>query len=220
MLFELATWHGFAKLRIQTETTLNDFENSTTRLGNIVRKFAKKVCSKYQTKELPTEHAIRTRRQAKKAAANAQNQSASRALNTATSSRHNKKFNMNTYKFHALGDYVPSIRLFGTPDSYTSQLVSTWLSLLYGTDKLQRVNLNIGVSSAFIQFRRKEIMLRVLGKVFNGNALSISSNQGVYRTLRSRFQSFAVANALLKCFHLHHPLYTITYLPKLVKGLT
>ncbi|KIK79015.1 hypothetical protein PAXRUDRAFT_770925 [Paxillus rubicundulus Ve08.2h10] len=33
-----------------------------------------------------------------------------------------KTFNMQTYKFHALGDYVRSIRLFGTTDSYTTQI--------------------------------------------------------------------------------------------------
>ena len=121
MLFELATWHAFAKLRTQTETTLNGLENSTTRLGDIVRKFANKVCLNYHTKELPTEHAIRIRRQAKKA----KTQLVLNAPSNTTSSRKDKKFNMNTYKFHALGDYVTSIRLFGTPDSYTSQLVST-----------------------------------------------------------------------------------------------
>lgn len=145
MLFELATWHAFAKLRIQTETTLRDLDNSTTRLGDIVRKFEKNVCSNYHTKELPTEHAVRTRRQARKAAAKAQNQSASNAPSTVKSGRHDKKFNMNTYKFHALGDYVASIRLFGTPDGYTSQLVSIWLSWFCDTDNLIRVNLNIGV---------------------------------------------------------------------------
>src|SRR5258708_33440313 len=105
---------------------------------------------------------------------------------------------MNTYKFHALGDYGTSIQLFGTPDSFTAQLVSTWLSLFYGTDKLQRVNLNIDVSSAFIQFHTKESMPRVLGKVFNENALFILSNHRAYSAVWSRFQSFVVTNALLK----------------------
>jgi hypothetical protein len=195
---------------------LNDLKNSTTRLGDVVRKFAKNVCPNYHTKELPTK-----RWQAKKAAAKAQaqNQSAPKAPSTGTSGRQNKKFNMNTYKFHALGDYVSSIRLFGTPDSYTSQLVSTWLSLICSTDKLKRVNLNIGVLSAFILFRTKESMPRVLGKVFNENALFISSNHGMYSALWSIFQSFAVANKLPKCSHLRHPPYTITYLLRLGREL-
>ena len=35
-----------------------------------------------------------------------------------------KTLNLNTYKFHALGDYVATIRLFGTTDSYSTLLVS------------------------------------------------------------------------------------------------
>ena len=35
-----------------------------------------------------------------------------------------KLFNLNTYKLHALGDYVHTIHMFGTTDSYTTQIVS------------------------------------------------------------------------------------------------
>jgi hypothetical protein len=35
--------------------------------------------------------------------------------------------NLLTYKLHALGDYVRSIRLFGTTDSYSTQIVSCFL---------------------------------------------------------------------------------------------
>jgi hypothetical protein len=35
-----------------------------------------------------------------------------------------KKFNLNTYKHHALGDYVETIRRFGTTDSYSTEPVS------------------------------------------------------------------------------------------------
>jgi hypothetical protein len=38
-----------------------------------------------------------------------------------------KAFNINTYKLHALGDYVNSIKMFGTTDSYTTQIVRTRL---------------------------------------------------------------------------------------------
>ncbi|KAG1802386.1 uncharacterized protein BJ212DRAFT_1449998 [Suillus subaureus] len=33
-----------------------------------------------------------------------------------------KKFNFSTYKFHAMGDYVRTIKLFGTMDSFTTQI--------------------------------------------------------------------------------------------------
>jgi hypothetical protein len=39
-------------------------------------------------------------------------------------SRRRKSFNLHTYKFHVLGDYVTSIRRFGTTDSYSTEPVS------------------------------------------------------------------------------------------------
>jgi hypothetical protein len=34
-----------------------------------------------------------------------------------------RKFSLNTYKLHALGDYVPTIRLHGASDGISSQTV-------------------------------------------------------------------------------------------------
>ncbi len=45
------------------ETTILDLESSTTRLGESMRKFEKYVCSKYDTEDLPSELAARSRRQ-------------------------------------------------------------------------------------------------------------------------------------------------------------
>jgi hypothetical protein len=39
------------------------------------------------------------------------------------SHRRPKCFNLQTYKFHALGDYTNHIRRFGTTDSYTTEIV-------------------------------------------------------------------------------------------------
>lgn len=36
-----------------------------------------------------------------------------------------KKLNINTPKFHAMGDYVPGIRRVGTIDGYTTERVSS-----------------------------------------------------------------------------------------------
>ncbi|KAF8804257.1 hypothetical protein BYT27DRAFT_7004974, partial [Phlegmacium glaucopus] len=63
LLFELATLHGLAKLRLHTESTLMDLENSATRLGNLLRTFKTDVCSEYATRDLPSEEAARGRRQ-------------------------------------------------------------------------------------------------------------------------------------------------------------
>jgi hypothetical protein len=34
-----------------------------------------------------------------------------------------KTLNLNTYKFHALGDYTRMIRRYGTTDSYSTEVV-------------------------------------------------------------------------------------------------
>ena len=59
LLFELATWHGLAKLHLHTETTVRNLENSTTRLGELLRTFQSDVCPGYQTFDLPSEEAAR-----------------------------------------------------------------------------------------------------------------------------------------------------------------
>ena len=44
------------------------------------------------------------------------------------SARRPKDLNLNTYKFHALGDYAATIRRYGTTDSYSTEPVSETLS--------------------------------------------------------------------------------------------
>ena len=57
LLFEMATWHFLAKLRLHTESTIMALETSTTRLGTAFRKFASTTCEAYVTKDLPSEEA-------------------------------------------------------------------------------------------------------------------------------------------------------------------
>ncbi|KAF8348460.1 hypothetical protein F5887DRAFT_880115, partial [Amanita rubescens] len=122
LLYELATWHALAKLRLHTETTLKALGASTKRLGNALREFKKVTCDAYITKELPSEEASRGRREA---ALRANLPQVSRGSSTRPSAggKREKKFNLSTYKLHALGDYVNTIRMFGTTDGYTSQVV-------------------------------------------------------------------------------------------------
>jgi hypothetical protein len=35
-----------------------------------------------------------------------------------------KKFNLSTYKFHAMEDYMQTIKFFGTTNSFTTQIMS------------------------------------------------------------------------------------------------
>lgn len=121
LLFELATFHGLAKLRLHTERTLQDLEASTARLGVELRRFTSTVGEAYITRELRSETAARGRR---KAALAAKRGAPQEGTDTVEISRgKTKKFNMATYKLHALGDYASYIRLFGTSDGWSSQNV-------------------------------------------------------------------------------------------------
>ncbi|KAJ8088296.1 hypothetical protein PM082_022368 [Marasmius tenuissimus] len=124
LLYDLATWHAYAKLRLHTEHSLDDMDHATTLLGRSLRKFKSTVCSAFITKELPHETAARGRRKAnlvkKKAAAGGESGGKGKAKASVGSKQ--KFFNLNTYKVHSLGHYVPKIRLFGTTDSYSTQV--------------------------------------------------------------------------------------------------
>jgi hypothetical protein len=72
----------------------------------------------YPTRELERERAARVRRKSTQQECN-------------RSARQPKQLNLKTYKYHALGDYVHTIRQFGTTDSYSTQPVSSIWYLLF-----------------------------------------------------------------------------------------
>lgn len=120
LLYRVAEWHAFAKMRLHTETTLKHLEDMTTELGKLMRDFEHSICSQFQTYELPREVEARKRREeARRLGLGADPVPASSAGGKRT-----KTFNLFTYKWHALGDYVSAIRLFGGTDGFSSQLVS------------------------------------------------------------------------------------------------
>jgi len=123
MLFDLSTWHAYAKLRVHTTDTLAFFETSTTTLRHSIQQFIQTTCESYRTYELPQETAVRRRRTAKIAAR------AGEVRPTTSIQRKERKLNLSTYKFHALGDYPNIIRQMGTTDSYTTQPVSVLFAL-------------------------------------------------------------------------------------------
>lgn len=116
-------WHAHAKLRLHTDSTLSEFKDISKQVGEQLRRFAKTICSKYITKELPREVNARGRRTAKLAAKGPE-QNTGRGSGTAKT----VKFNINTYKAHSLPDYPNTIRRLGTTDNYTTQSVSPYLS--------------------------------------------------------------------------------------------
>jgi hypothetical protein len=144
-------WHTFAKLRMQTEPTIDHLEKLTAELGRVTRDFKQKVCAKYNTFELPRETAARGRREQRRTQAASASVARSTAASTSAAAqpepdpsviaalppqpstqnapsapalkKKKKILNLNTYKYHSLGDYIRFIRLFGPTDSYSTQLV-------------------------------------------------------------------------------------------------
>ena len=135
LLYRTAEWHGFAKLRMHRDFTLDHLEELTKEFGQLMRQFRDFSCTCFRTVELPREVEARKRWQhcaeAKKSPTSTGmgDPTASLLNNTvppSTSTRKPKKLNIFTYKFHALGDYVQTIqiiRLFGGTDSFSTQLV-------------------------------------------------------------------------------------------------
>jgi hypothetical protein len=103
---------------MHTDLTLDILSCVTTSLGNRLRTFEQKTCTAFETRELEREQAARQRRQ--KSTTN----QASDSTTPNSNARKPKKLNLRTYKLHALGDYVDTIRRFGTTDSYSTQSVS------------------------------------------------------------------------------------------------
>ncbi|KIO32591.1 hypothetical protein M407DRAFT_66356, partial [Tulasnella calospora MUT 4182] len=120
LLYVLADWHALAKLRLHTDSTLTNLEVATRILGQHLRHFADQVANTIITRETPRERAARAKRAAKKATETHADSEASSVLNSAKE----KPYTLDRYKLHALGEYQDQIRLFGTLDVTSTQLVS------------------------------------------------------------------------------------------------
>ncbi|KAI9066045.1 hypothetical protein FKP32DRAFT_1529601, partial [Trametes sanguinea] len=120
MLFQLAMFHACAKLRMHSDNTLRVLERLIGSLGRAMRAFASNVCPDYDTRELDKEVEARQRRQARKSSKAKRPGQAQDVAPSAHSKGHadraRKEFNLNTYKFHRLGDYATSARLVGSLD--------------------------------------------------------------------------------------------------------
>jgi hypothetical protein len=55
LLYWAAEWHGFAKLRMHTNTTLKHLDMLTKEFGLLMRQFHDYTCLEFQTMELPYE---------------------------------------------------------------------------------------------------------------------------------------------------------------------
>lgn len=114
-LLYLACWfHSLAKLKMHSESTLSCLTTVTAAFGRTMRRFKMQTCDHIPTFELDRELDARARRLARE----------NPAAPTSAGGKKQKSFNLFTYKFHALGNYVSSIRRFGTTDSYSTAIVS------------------------------------------------------------------------------------------------
>ncbi|KAG8768938.1 hypothetical protein FRC12_005262 [Ceratobasidium sp. 428] len=112
LLFTLAYWHGLAKLRQHTSTTLKVLSRVTTQLGDELRAF-QDATNDIEVYETPQEYNARQRRAAKAA----QHQQTT----TKNTGRKLCTLNLNTPKFHMVGHYVAVIAQYGTTDSFSTQ---------------------------------------------------------------------------------------------------
>ncbi|KAJ6448150.1 hypothetical protein C8R45DRAFT_850455, partial [Mycena sanguinolenta] len=139
LLFRLAEWHALAKLRMHTDDTLVRFDKSTVVIGRELRGFRDYTRDNYATKELPGEVAARSRRKQNKAK-NTPGDSVPRPPPQPLPLK-GKFLNLDTYKFHALGDYPSTVRFVGTTDSFSTVIVSSFTFLVFSYSNIFRGSL-------------------------------------------------------------------------------
>ncbi|KAG1721829.1 hypothetical protein EDD22DRAFT_962397 [Suillus occidentalis] len=131
LLFTMAHWHGLAKLWMHSELTLKIMDHVTSALGQQFRQFKNTTCAAYEAHKLSQEVRARARCHLRKA-----DQAGHKSTRPtcivgqaevddlkllALNVKRIKVFNLQTYKFHALGDYVSTICRYGTSDSYSTE---------------------------------------------------------------------------------------------------
>ena len=108
--------------------SLDILESTTKDLGQRMRDFESATCSAFETRELKREAEARQRQQTK--VATERNAASKPGITDQRNiARKRKIFNLNTYKNHSLGDYVRTIRKYGTTDSYSTEPVSSFFYL-------------------------------------------------------------------------------------------
>ena len=112
-------------MRIHMTWSVARLQELTREFGIRIRHFTHHICPLYDTKELPREEAARIRRRA----AQAKKAQPTTASNNTKGPPKRKTFQLATYKLHAMGDYVASIKMYGTTDSYSTQAVRMIRSL-------------------------------------------------------------------------------------------
>lgn len=118
----MAELMSLGKLRMHTESTLASFDEGVSQYGKLIRRFASKTCSAFETTETPREYEARARRTARKAA-RGQREVPDAPTNQVLVLKVTKRFNLQRFKLHSLGHNTTSIRQFGTLDGYSTMRV-------------------------------------------------------------------------------------------------
>jgi hypothetical protein len=183
LLYRTAEWHAFAKLRLHTESTLQHLERLTTELGQLMRTFRDTMQSAFATFELPKETGARMRRQ--KSGKGKEKVAADNA-----SRKKPKSLNLFTYKWHALGDYVRAIRLFGGADGFSTQVVSKFFPVYLIRSRLlvNRVNLLTKLLNTCTDQQTSAMLSAKLLSVIEGSNTPVWPLTGSSFTIPSRKQ--------------------------------
>lgn len=211
LIYSMGHWHGLAKLRMHHDLTLNLLDSLTETLGEQLRNFSQKICPEFDTVELQREQQVRLRREAKRASARYQMPSsqanAASPINepghsqptnlpaetpnspipptqsaSVKARRRRKTLNINTYKFHSYGDYVRTIRRYGTTDSYSTEPVCGSPPRFYGQP--------LNFSKSELEHRTsKSRYLRTCRKRFVKQLTQIERRQARIRRICERLRS-------------------------------
>ncbi|THV06114.1 hypothetical protein K435DRAFT_849214 [Dendrothele bispora CBS 962.96] len=123
LLWDLATWHAYAKLRLHSDSTIASFRVATRVFGDSLRKFVRKTCANFETTELDTERIKRVRRQNRRK----EKMGMDTPVDPASDDYQKVSFNPNTLKFHAMGHYADAIVYLGTTDGEHAHIRSKHL---------------------------------------------------------------------------------------------
>ena len=118
LLFICTHWYGLAKLCLHLDNTLDILDDVAAKLGWQFHEFCDKICPQFQTHELPHEAAAHQRCCSKQNHHSGENSVAQFSKDPCQ-----KIFNLDTYKYHSLGDYTSTIHRFGTTNSYSTTMV-------------------------------------------------------------------------------------------------
>ncbi|RXW11255.1 hypothetical protein EST38_g14600 [Candolleomyces aberdarensis] len=221
LLFIFAQWHALAKLRLHNDYTLDLLDYTTTQLGAYTRRFDRDTCSQVSTKELPKEAEARARREAK-----------GKGKGTTSATRKPATLGIYTIKFHFLGDYVTTIRRFGTSDSYSTEITESAHRLPKSwyprTDKKDYTEQMTRIERRQARLERIRTNnpeplegTNLVGRASEGPApTEVAGVDSRYVMASNQNQPFELGSAAINCVGaIHQDLYLIDFIPKLKKHL-